>query len=150
MDDPNMHAYDDAQPYRCIKPQCSNHCDGCNCAISQADDAAMLVVDLLNAFGVDGHGGPLEDGESALVDRARAWLAARPQVNADAEVGARWRNNSSLEEWFPITAEKLKPLTKAQLSDVARTAQIAFCLKSGGSFEEEFARAVERAHGVGT
>lgn len=37
----------------------------------------MLVCDLLDAFAVDGFDGPLEDGESQLVDRARAWLAAR-------------------------------------------------------------------------
>lgn len=43
-----------------------------------------------------------------------------------------------------------KPLTKAKLSELARAAQIKFCLKSGGSFEEELARAVERAHGIVT
>ncbi|HMM72432.1 MAG TPA: hypothetical protein PKC22_09475 [Rhodocyclaceae bacterium] len=37
----------------------------------------MLVCDLLDAFAVDGFDGPLEDGESQLVDRARAWLATR-------------------------------------------------------------------------
>lgn len=96
--------------FLCIKPQCSNHCSDCNCAISQGDDAATLVVALLNAFAVDGHGGPLEDGESELVDRARAWLAGRPQANADAEVGASWRANNSLEVWFPLTAERLNAL----------------------------------------
>jgi hypothetical protein len=34
----------------------------------------MLIVDLLNHFAVDGHGGPFEDGESAITDRARAFL----------------------------------------------------------------------------
>lgn len=28
----------------------------------------------------------------------------------DAEVGRRWRENSSLEAWFPITAERLREL----------------------------------------
>lgn len=42
-----------------------------------------------------------------------------------------------------------KPLTFAQLDAAARDAQIKFCLKSGGSFEEEFARAIELAHGIG-
>lgn len=46
---------------------------------SYASVARMLIVDLLNAFAVDGFGAPLEDGESELVDRARAFLgAARP------------------------------------------------------------------------
>ena len=42
-----------------------------------------------------------------------------------------------------------KPLNFAQLDAAARDAQIKFCLKSGGSFEEEFARAIERAYGIG-
>lgn len=42
-----------------------------------------------------------------------------------------------------------KPLSLAKLEAAARDAQIKFCLKSGGSFEEEFARAIERAHGIG-
>ena len=37
----------------------------------------MLVCDLLDGFAVDGFGAPLEDGESQLVDRWRAWLATR-------------------------------------------------------------------------
>ncbi len=28
----------------------------------------------------------------------------------DAEVGRRWRTDSSLEKWFPITAQKLREL----------------------------------------
>lgn len=38
-----------------------------------------------------------------------------------------------------------EPLSAERISDLARDAQIAFCLKSGGCFEEEFARAIERA-----
>lgn len=45
--------------------------------------------------------------------------------------------------------EEREPLPLAKLSELAREAQIKFCLKSGGSFEEEFARAIERAHGIG-
>lgn len=48
-----------------------------------------------------------------------------------------------------IQAAKVRPLTFAELDAAARDAQIKFCLKSGGSFEEEFARAIERAHGIG-
>lgn len=43
-----------------------------------------------------------------------------------------------------------KPLAHGQLAKLATEAQISFCLKSGGSFEEEFARAIERAHGIST
>lgn len=46
------------------------------------------------------------------------------------------------------SARKVQPLTDEQIKATARDAQIRFCLKSGGSFEEEFARAIERAHGI--
>lgn len=62
---------------RCIKPQCPTDCSECNHALPEEDEAAMLVCDLLDAFAVDGFDGPLEDGESQLVDRARTWLATR-------------------------------------------------------------------------
>jgi hypothetical protein len=42
--------------------------------------------------------------EAAL---ARAMGAAGPD---DAEIGRQWRENSSLEKWFPITAERLAAL----------------------------------------
>ena len=45
----------------------------------------MLVCDLLDAFALSGFDQPLEDGESQLVDRARAWLAAR-HVGHNAEI----------------------------------------------------------------
>lgn len=69
--------------YRCIKPQCPPECSQCNCALPRTDTAAMLVADLLDAFAVDGFGGVFEDGESELVDRARAWLAQRPTEAAE-------------------------------------------------------------------
>ena len=48
----------------------------------------MLVCDLLDDFAVDGFGAPLEDGESELVDRWRAWLATRHVAhNACGEPG---------------------------------------------------------------
>jgi hypothetical protein len=62
-------------PYRCIKPQCPNDCCDCNHAIPGDDAALVLIADLLDHFAVDGHGGPLEDGESAMADRARKFLA---------------------------------------------------------------------------
>jgi len=42
----------------------------------------------------------------------------------------------------------LKPLTRKQINEASRDAQISFCLKSGGTYEEELARALERAHGI--
>ncbi len=73
--------------FRCLKPQCSATCSDCNHALPETDAEAMLVVDLLHALAVDGFGGPLEDGENHVVDRARAWLANRRHAAA-AQVGA--------------------------------------------------------------
>lgn len=42
-----------------------------------------------------------------------------------------------------------KPLTRKQINEASRDAQISFCLKTGGTYEEELARAIERAHGIG-
>lgn len=39
------------------------------------------------------------------IDRLRARVA---ELEADAEVGRKWRADSSLESWFPFTAEELK------------------------------------------
>lgn len=33
------------------------------------------MCDVLDALAIDGHGGPFEDGECTVVDRARAWLS---------------------------------------------------------------------------
>jgi hypothetical protein len=60
--------------YVCIKPQCPPDCSQCNHALPPTDEARILIADLLHAFAVDGHGGPFEDGECALVDRARRHL----------------------------------------------------------------------------
>lgn len=72
--------------HRCIKPQCPTDCSECNHALPEDDEAAMLVCDLLDAFAVDGFDGPLEDGESQLVDRARAWLATRHREAPNVEL----------------------------------------------------------------
>lgn len=49
--------------------------------------------------------------ESTAAELAR--LQAECEVlRKDAEIGARWKANSSLEEWFPITAENMKALEK--------------------------------------
>jgi hypothetical protein len=61
-------------PYRCIKPHCPLECDGCNHAVPGDDEALVLIADMLDGFAVDGFGAPCEDGDSKLVDRARAFL----------------------------------------------------------------------------
>ena len=43
----------------------------------------------------------------AAIERALAELAA---LRADAEIGQRWNRDSSLETWFPYTAEELTRL----------------------------------------
>lgn len=68
-------------PHRCIKPQCPPECSGCNHAIAGDDAARVLVADLLDAFAVDGHGATFEDGDSALVDRARRFLGVQALVD---------------------------------------------------------------------
>src|SRR3972149_10160460 len=84
--------------HRCIKPQCSAECYECNQAINEDDDAAMLVCDLLDSWAINGFEQPLEDGENQLVDRARAWLAARRSA----------------------TLPELPTCTKSQTGDMAR------------------------------
>lgn len=47
--------------------------------------------------------------QRAEVERLRAECEA---LRKDAEIGARWKADSSLEKWFPITAENMKTLEK--------------------------------------
>lgn len=48
--------------------------------------------------------------------------AYEDQYPDDAEIGRRWRENSSLERWFPLTAEELQRLRadRARLSAETR------------------------------
>lgn len=62
---------------RCVRPHCPVGCTNCEHAIRSDDAVAMLVADLLEDAGLDGHGAPYEDGEHAVVDRARAFLMER-------------------------------------------------------------------------
>lgn len=68
--------------YRCIKPHCPPDCDQCRCAIPGDDVARVLVADLLvhidelrDHYGI---GGTAEDGEFAVIDRARHFLCGEP------------------------------------------------------------------------
>ena len=45
----------------------------------------------------------------------------------DAEIGRRWREDSSLEKWFPLTAERLVAL-EAENAALKREASPAFRL----------------------
>jgi hypothetical protein len=54
--------------------------------------------------------------------------------------------NRNLEVF--ATQIKRAPLSIAELNDIARQAQIDFCLGKATSFEVALARGVERAHGI--
>ena len=90
--------------HRCIKPQCPTDCSECSHALPEEDEAAMLVCDLLDAFAVDGFDGPLEDGESQLVDRARAWLATRRSATLP-------EMPTCTKSQTPIDDEKMRDIT---------------------------------------
>jgi hypothetical protein len=53
-------------------------------------------------------GGALPDeGMTAYIERL---IAERDALRADAEIGRQWREDSSLEKWFPLAAERLAAL----------------------------------------
>lgn len=93
-----------------------------------------------------------ETSPSQLVD-----LPPPPELSDDER---RWLhynpNTSDIEQWvygYAITYARAalaarKPLTRKQINEASRDAQVSFCLKVGGTYEEELARAVERAHGI--
>lgn len=61
------------------------------------------------------------------------WLRHAPQISEDAKIGKAWREDSSLEKWFPFSAAELKNANEA-ISDAHRclnTYQIpaASCLR---------------------
>lgn len=93
----------------------------------------------------------------------------------DAEIGRQWRENSSLERWFPITAERLAAL-EAQNAALAREAHTWWTAAQDAEkraqrvpldpidieemwdevtsmnvddWHQEFARRIERLHGIG-
>lgn len=74
-------------------------------------------------------------------------LAEVYRLHADAEFGARWRQDSSLATWFPITAEKLKPLTDKQIAEL-----VGDYYKHADQHDmspHSIVRAIEAAHGIG-
>jgi len=74
-------------PWLCIKPQCSLTCDMCNHAIRNVEGPRKLIFELLEALATDGHGAPFEEGDCAIVDKARAYLCT-PEVAASiADLG---------------------------------------------------------------
>lgn len=68
--------------WRCIKPHCPTNCDSCRHAIRNEPGARLLIVEMLDAFANDGHGAPFEDGECAIVDKARAFVCAPEEAIA--------------------------------------------------------------------
>lgn len=79
-------------PWRCIKPHCALNCDGCNHAIRNVPGPRMLVLELLDTFASD-----YEDGDSKLVDKARAFIC-EPEAALLEPVGEGW---VSVEERLP-------------------------------------------------
>ena len=84
--------------------------------------------------------------------QGRLWANVRP-IGAETSVPSYplddLYDQAALDAAVAAERERLVPLSFAQLDEAAREAQIKFCLKGGRSFEEEFARAIERAHGIG-
>lgn len=50
------------------------------------------------------------------------------ELIGDAEIGRRWRSNSSLEEWFPLSAEELKS-AKADVTRLNKLSRMALSQK---------------------
>lgn len=72
---PTLHAFDDRATIAGLKSAVS-HLSAC------LDDFRALLVEVNDVCGRDGHGGPLEDGESEIIDKVRAALSmteASPQ-----------------------------------------------------------------------
>lgn len=65
---------EDQGPHTCIRSHCPTDCSMCNHAIAANDQPRQIILQLLQEFAKDGHGGEFEDGEHPLVDRARKYL----------------------------------------------------------------------------
>lgn len=58
---------------------------------------------------------------------------ADEQAEIDRKVGKLWREDSSLETWFPITAEELKRFREAQAVDLEQFREaVEYWLNTGG------------------
>lgn len=76
------------------------------------DDYDIIRTELRRLAHVNSHLLIAANEYQDRAERAEAELAAikaeMDQLRADAETGKAWRTDSSLEEWFPITAAELK------------------------------------------
>jgi hypothetical protein len=76
---------------------------------------------------------------------------ASSDLLACAEIGKRWRENSSLEEWFPFSAEKLKSL-EAEVGSAAaiivKQNQAIERLKEAGDSLARHTREAKAIHGI--
>ena len=76
---------------------------------------------------------------------------ASSDLLACAEIGARWRANSSLEEWFPFSAQKLKSLEAEVGSSAAiivKQNQAIERLKEAGDSLARHTREAKAIHGI--
>lgn len=77
----------------------------------------------------------------------RSMLTRTADMHVDAAALLR-SQAARIAELERELARMREPLTRQQINSASRDAQISFCLKSGGTYEEELARAIEAAHGI--
>jgi hypothetical protein len=77
----------------------------------------------------------------------------RLEAALDTAVGEKWRTDSRLEEWFPLTAErlaKLAPLTREQIDAVmTEHYPLSSLLREEVDAFERCVRDIERILGIG-
>ncbi|CAI10466.1 hypothetical protein p1B283 (plasmid) [Aromatoleum aromaticum EbN1] len=70
---PTSHAFDDSATIAGLESAVS-HLSAC------LDEFRALLVEVNDVCGRDGHGGPLEEGESEIIDKVRAALSMRTEA----------------------------------------------------------------------
>lgn len=92
----------------------------------------------------------MTDTQAQEAARLAEWLEADAcDLQTPREAAALLRSQAArIAELERELARMREPLTRQQINSASRDAQISFCLKSGGTYEEELARAIEAAHGI--
>lgn len=85
------------------------------------------------AKAVEKHNESIEASILSALEKATAEAAEEPiDGDTDASIGRSWRENSSLEKWFPFTAKEIKDLrTQAEALATALETMIAVAPHSG-------------------